>query len=56
MAKINAYLTFNGNCREAMTFYQSCFDGDLTLETVKGSQWKAIGQKKYKTIFCIQVW
>jgi PhnB protein len=37
MAKINAYLTFNGNCLEAMTFYQSCFDGELTLETVKGS-------------------
>lgn len=37
MATINAYLTFNGNCREAMTFYKKCFGGKLSLETVKGS-------------------
>lgn len=37
MATINAYLTFNGNCREAMTFYKKCFGGELSLETVKGS-------------------
>jgi len=37
MTTINAYLTFNGNCREAMTFYKECFGGELTLETVKGS-------------------
>jgi PhnB protein len=37
MATINAYLTFNGNCREAMSFYKDCFGGELTLETVKGS-------------------
>ncbi len=34
MASINSYLTFNGNCREAMTFYRDCLGGDLTLETV----------------------
>jgi PhnB protein len=37
MATINAYIIFNGNCREAMTFYKECFGGELTLETVKGS-------------------
>jgi PhnB protein len=37
MATINAYLTFNGNCREAMSFYKDCFGGELNLETVKGS-------------------
>jgi PhnB protein len=37
MAQINAYLNFNGNCREAMTFYKSCLDGDLTIQTVEGS-------------------
>src|ERR1041385_7073536 len=37
MATINAYLTFNGNCSDAMAFYQKCFDGELTLEAVKGS-------------------
>ena len=37
MATINAYLTFNGNCHEAMSFYKDCFGGELTIETVKGS-------------------
>jgi PhnB protein len=37
MPTINAYLTFNGNCREAMTFYKECLGGELTLQTVKGS-------------------
>lgn len=26
---IYPFLTFNGNCREAMRFYQSCFGGEL---------------------------
>src|SRR5690554_2647216 len=34
MIRISPYLTFNGNCREAMTFYQECFGGELTLQTV----------------------
>src|SRR5207244_3584521 len=25
------YLTFNGNCREAMKFYERCFGGELYL-------------------------
>lgn len=28
------YLTFNGNCREAMNFYKECFGGELTLQTI----------------------
>ncbi len=31
---INSYLTFSGNCREAMTFYKECLGGDLTLQTI----------------------
>ncbi|MCE7864300.1 MAG: VOC family protein [Bacteroidetes bacterium CHB5] len=31
---ISAYLTFNGNCRQAMTFYQKCLGGKLTFQTV----------------------
>ena len=31
MKEINAYLIFNGNCREAMTFYQKCLGADLQL-------------------------
>ena len=37
MAQINAYLNFNGNCREAMTFYKKCLGGELTVQTVEGS-------------------
>ena len=34
MVQLNPYLRFNGNCREAMTFYQSCLGGELTIQTV----------------------
>lgn len=34
MTQINTYLTFNGNCREAMTFYQECLGGELFLQTI----------------------
>jgi PhnB protein len=34
MTKINTYLTFNGDCREAMAFYRDCFGGTLTFQTV----------------------
>lgn len=34
MTQIYSYLTFNGNCREAMTFYQECLGGDLIFQTV----------------------
>ena len=34
MRSISSYLTFNGNCREAMTFYHKCFGGKLQLQTI----------------------
>ena len=34
MAAINAYLTFNGKCREAMTFYKECLGGELNIQTI----------------------
>ena len=34
MNQINSYLTFNGNCREAMTFYQQCLGGELFLQPI----------------------
>jgi PhnB protein len=37
MTQIHAYLTFNGNCREAMTFYRDCVGGELVLQSVKGT-------------------
>jgi len=33
MAKLNPYLTFNGNCKEAMNFYKEIFGGELSLMT-----------------------
>ncbi len=37
MAQLNSYLTFNGNCREAMTFYKECLGGELELQTIANS-------------------
>ena len=37
MTQISAYLNFNGNCRDAMTFYKDCLGGELMLQTVEGS-------------------
>lgn len=37
MAQLNSYLTFNGNCREAMTFYKACLGGELELQTIDDS-------------------
>lgn len=31
MKDVNSYLIFNGNCREAMTFYNQCFGGKLDV-------------------------
>ncbi len=37
MASLSPYLSFNGNCREALHFYQSCFGGDLNLMRIGDS-------------------
>ncbi|MGG9961205.1 VOC family protein [Ferruginibacter sp. SUN106] len=37
MTQINSYLTFNGNCREAMTFYKESLGGELILQTIGDS-------------------
>ena len=37
MTQINPYLSFNGNCREAMNFYKECLGGELYLQTVAES-------------------
>ena len=34
MTQINTYLTFSGNCREAMNFYKDCLGGELKLQTI----------------------
>jgi PhnB protein len=32
--QITSYLTFNGDCKEAMTFYQMCLGGALTFQSI----------------------
>ena len=32
MTHLSPYLSFNGNCREALAFYQSCLGGELDLQ------------------------
>jgi PhnB protein len=34
MTQINSYLTFSGNCREAMEFYKECLGGELKMQTI----------------------
>jgi PhnB protein len=36
-SRITAYLTFNGNCREAMRFYKKCFGGELLVQVMEQS-------------------
>ena len=40
MKTVNAYLTFNGNCRQAMTFYQQCLGAELQLTPWPDAQGK----------------
>lgn len=37
MAQLVTYVYFNGNCREAMTFYHHCLGGELELTTLGDS-------------------
>ena len=50
MTTLTPYILFDGNCRQAMEFYQSCFGGELTSTKVKDSPAKdympAVQQEK----------
>jgi PhnB protein len=48
MSTINSYLTFNGNCREAMKFYQKCLGGELVFQTIGESPLSEKMPKKMK--------
>ena len=37
MTTLTTYLLFDGTCRQAMEFYQSCFGGELALTKIKDS-------------------
>src|SRR5215469_18817172 len=38
--KLMPFLLFDGNCAEAMAFYQSCLGGDLTITRVSDTPMK----------------
>ncbi len=40
MLNLTPFLLFDGNCAEAMTFYQACLGGDLDLTRVKDTPMK----------------
>src|SRR5438105_9101068 len=40
MINLTPFLLFDGNCAEAMTFYQSCLGGELTLTKVSDTPMK----------------
>ena len=40
MTSLTTYLLFDGKCQQAMEFYKSCFQGDLTMIKVKDSPLK----------------
>lgn len=37
MTTINAYINFNGRCTEAMSFYQDCIGGELSIQKISES-------------------
>ena len=40
MINLTPFLIFDGNCADAMTFYQSCLGGELTITRVAGTPMK----------------
>ena len=50
MSTINSYLTFSGNCREAMVFYQQCLGGQLFFQTIGESPLSEEMPKKAKDL------
>jgi PhnB protein len=51
MIKVTPFLLFDGNCAEAMTFYQKCLGGELTLTKLGDTPMKAqFPQEKHNRI------
>jgi PhnB protein len=49
-ATINPYLTFNGNCREAMNFYKEALNGEAEIITFEDSPMKVPAGHEYKVM------
>ncbi len=50
MKQLNAYLRFNGKCKQAMEFYQQCLGGKLNVMTVGDSPMAAQVKDKNQVI------
>lgn len=50
MKTITSYLNFDGNCREAMTFYQQCFGGELQAMTFGEGEFESPPEAKDRLI------
>jgi PhnB protein len=56
MLRCTPFLLFNGNCAEAMTFYQKCLGGELTLTKLGDTPMKdQFPPEKYKRIINAQL-
>lgn len=56
MLKCTAFLLFDGNCAEAMTFYQKCLGGELTLTKLVDTPMKAqFPEEKHQRIIYAQL-
>jgi PhnB protein len=53
MVQISTYLSFNGNCREAMTFYQECFGGKLRFQAIGEAPLSEKMPKKMKDLILL---
>lgn len=47
---LHPYLLFNGNCREAMQFYQSVLGGELKMQTYEEAKVPVSGEEKKNII------
>lgn len=52
-ATSNPYLTFAGNCREAISFYKSVFNAELELMTMKESPMEVPAEQEDKIIHSV---
>ncbi len=56
MLHTTPFLLFNGNCAEAMTFYQTCLGGELTLIKLRDTPMKAqFPEEKHNRIIYARV-
>src|SRR4029077_14255523 len=56
MLQTTPFLLFNGNCAEAMTFYQSCLGGELTLIKLSDTPMKGqFSEEKHNRIIYAQL-